>query len=31
LTPRLVPCDDLGYPGDVDTQDDLPAGLSPDR
>lgn len=25
--PRLVPCDDLGYPGDVDTADDLPEGL----
>lgn len=25
LTPRLVPCDDLGSPGDVDTRDDLPA------
>jgi CTP:molybdopterin cytidylyltransferase MocA len=27
LEPVLVPCDDLGYPGDVDTADDLPAGL----
>jgi CTP:molybdopterin cytidylyltransferase MocA len=27
LQPVLVPCDDLGYPGDVDTADDLPAGL----
>jgi CTP:molybdopterin cytidylyltransferase MocA len=27
LEPRLVPCDDLGYPGDVDTVDDLPEGL----
>ena len=25
LSPRLVPCDDLGYPGDVDTHDDLSA------
>jgi len=25
--PRLVPCNDLGYPGDVDTADDLPEGL----
>jgi CTP:molybdopterin cytidylyltransferase MocA len=24
---RLVPCDDLGAPGDVDTPDDLPPGL----
>jgi nicotine blue oxidoreductase len=23
--PRLVPCDDLGSPGDVDTPDDLPS------
>lgn len=23
LTPRLVPCDDLGFPGDVDTPSDL--------
>jgi CTP:molybdopterin cytidylyltransferase MocA len=28
LEPRLIPCDDLGYPGDVDTADDLPEGLS---
>jgi hypothetical protein len=27
LEPELVPCDDLGYPGDVDTVDDLPEGL----
>jgi nicotine blue oxidoreductase len=27
LEPHLVPCDDLGYPGDVDTADDLPEGL----
>jgi CTP:molybdopterin cytidylyltransferase MocA len=27
LTPRLVACDDLGAPGDVDTPDDLPARL----
>lgn len=25
LEPRLVPCDDLGWPGDVDTPDDMPA------
>jgi nicotine blue oxidoreductase len=25
VTPRLVPCDDLGDPGDVDTPDDLAA------
>ena len=25
LSPRLVPCDDLGDPGDVDTPDDLAA------
>ncbi len=25
--PRLVPCDDLGAPGDVDVPDDLPARL----
>jgi len=24
---RLVPCDDLGAPGDVDTPEDLPSGL----
>ena len=27
VAPRLVPCDDLGAPGDVDTPDDLPPGL----
>ncbi len=27
LEPALVPCDDLGAPGDVDFADDLPAGL----
>jgi nicotine blue oxidoreductase len=27
MTPRLVPCDDLGAPGDVDAPGDLPAGL----
>jgi CTP:molybdopterin cytidylyltransferase MocA len=27
LHPLLVPCDDLGAPGDVDYADDLPAGL----
>ena len=26
LEPQLVPCDDLGAPGDVDTADDLPVG-----
>ncbi len=26
-TVRLVPCDDLGEPGDIDTPDDLPARL----
>ena len=26
--PLLVPCDDLGSPGDVDTADELPEGLS---
>jgi len=26
-TPRLVPCDDLGAPGDVDTPEDLPSDL----
>ena len=25
--PRLVPCDDLGAPGDVDTPEDLPADV----
>jgi nicotine blue oxidoreductase len=28
LRPVLVPCDDLGYPGDVDTVDDLPEGFA---
>jgi nicotine blue oxidoreductase len=27
--PLLVPCDDLGAPGDVDEQDDLPERLKP--
>ena len=27
VEPRLVPCDELGSPGDVDTPDDLPSGL----
>jgi CTP:molybdopterin cytidylyltransferase MocA len=27
LEPTLVPCDDLGYPGDVDVPDDLPDDL----
>jgi nicotine blue oxidoreductase len=27
VRPRLVPCDDLGAPGDVDTRADLPPGL----
>lgn len=27
---RLVPCDDLGSPGDVDTPDELPADLQED-
>lgn len=27
VSPRLVPCDDLGAPGDVDTPADLPAGI----
>jgi CTP:molybdopterin cytidylyltransferase MocA len=27
---RLVPCDDLGAPGDVDTPDDLPPELAPE-
>ena len=26
VEPRLVPCDDLGAPGDVDTPEDLAAG-----
>jgi nicotine blue oxidoreductase len=30
LTARLVPCDDLGPPGDVDAPGDLPATLGPD-
>ena len=25
VAPRLVPCDDIGFPGDVDTPDDLAA------
>ena len=29
ISARLVPCDDLGAPGDVDIPDDLPAGLGP--
>jgi CTP:molybdopterin cytidylyltransferase MocA len=29
LTARLVPCDDLGAPGDVDTLDDLPSPEPP--
>jgi CTP:molybdopterin cytidylyltransferase MocA len=29
LTPRLVSCDDLGNPGDVDYPEDLPAHLAP--
>lgn len=28
LEPRLVPCDDLGAPGDVDRPEDLPARLA---
>jgi len=32
LTPLLVPCDDVGAPGDVDTADDLGRyGLSPEE
>ena len=27
VAPRLVPCDDLGVPGDVDTPADLPPGV----
>jgi nicotine blue oxidoreductase len=27
LTPALVPCDDLGAPGDVDYPEDLPGFL----
>ena len=30
LEPVLVPCDDLGPPGDVDFADDLPGRLQPD-
>ncbi len=30
LDPILVPCDDLGSPGDVDFADDLPGRLQPD-
>ena len=29
LPALLVPCDDLGSPGDVDTPDDLPARFTP--
>lgn len=29
LEPRLVPCDDLGSPGDVDRPEDLPERLRP--
>jgi CTP:molybdopterin cytidylyltransferase MocA len=29
LEPRLVPCDDLGPPGDVDFADELPRGVPP--
>ena len=28
VAPRLVPCDDLGVPGDVDTPAELPRDLS---
>jgi nicotine blue oxidoreductase len=28
LEPVLIPCDDLGYPGDVDYEDDLPEGFA---
>lgn len=31
LSVRLVPCDDLGAPGDVDRPDDLPERLRPPR
>lgn len=31
LTARLIPCDDLGPPGDVDAPGDLPATLGPDN
>ena len=27
VSPRLVPCDDLGAPGDIDTPSDLPPGV----
>jgi CTP:molybdopterin cytidylyltransferase MocA len=27
IEPALVPCDDLGFPGDVDVPDDVPARL----
>ncbi len=27
VSPRLVPCDDLGAPGDVDTPADMPPGI----
>jgi len=31
VSPRLVPCDDLGPPGDVDTPAELPRDLSADQ
>jgi CTP:molybdopterin cytidylyltransferase MocA len=31
VSPRLVPCDDLGAPGDVDTPAELPPDLSADQ
>jgi hypothetical protein len=31
LAPVLVPCDDLGSPGDVDSADDLPERFRRDR
>ena len=31
VSPRLVPCDDLGAPGDVDTPAELPRDLSADQ
>ena len=31
LDPVLVPCDDLGSPGDVDFADDLPGRLQPEQ
>jgi CTP:molybdopterin cytidylyltransferase MocA len=31
VAPRLVPCDDLGAPGDVDTPEDLPQEQASDR